>query len=378
MHDPRLDRLAEVLVNYSTAVKKDDLVFIRGNTDGEPLVVAVYRAVLAAGGHPYVRLQSEECTEVFLKRASQRQLEHVSPIDRFVTSEANVNIGIWAEGNRKALSNVDPARQAAFSRARQPILDLFLQRAALPAKNRKRLRWVGTAFPTQAAAQDAEMSLSEYADFVFSAGKLDLKDPVAAWKQLGQSQQRLADSLNRGRELHITAPGGTDIRFGIKGRRWINCDGHENFPDGEVFTAPIEDSVEGTVHYSFPAVYNGREVQGVRLRFKAGRVVDASADRNEEFLLKMIDQDAGGRTLGEVAIGTNYSIQQFTKDTLFDEKIGGTFHAALGAAYPESGGKNKSGLHWDMVCELRSGGIIRLDGKPISKNGRFLTAAWPK
>ena len=200
---------------------------------------------------------------------------------------------------------------------------------------------------------------------------------MAEWKKVHTTQQRLADFLNKAREVRYVAPG-TDIRFGVKGRRWINCDGENNFPDGEVFTGPIENATEGEVRFTFPVVYQSREVTDAWLRFKAGKVVDAGASKNEGFLYKMMDQDAGGRTLGELAIGTNYDITKFTRNTLFDEKIGGTVHMALGAAYPESGGKNKSALHWDMVCDLRKGGRIEVDGKVIAKNGRFLRATWPQ
>jgi aminopeptidase len=276
------------------------------------------------------------------------------------------------------MSRVDPAKQATVSRAMKPLMEELIRRGGLPAKDPRQLRWVGTLLPNDAAAQDAEMGILDYEEFVYRAGKLDQKDPVAAWKKLGASQQRLADRLERAREMHITTQEGTDIRFGIKGRRWINGDGKKNFPDGEVFTGPVEDATEGVVKYSFPAVHGGREVRDIMLRFKAGRVVDACASHNEDFLVKMLDQDKGARVLGELALGTNYSIKDCTKNTLFDEKIGGTFHAALGAAPPESGGTNKSGLHWDMVCDLRKGGIVRVDGAVISKNGRFADARWPR
>ncbi len=221
------------------------------------------------------------------------------------------------------------------------------------------------------------MSLAEYEDFVFRAGLLHKPDPVAEWKKIGRAQQRLCDFLDKARQIRFKTPRGTDIRLGIKGRRWINCDGHENFPDGEVFTGPIEDATEGVVAFSFPAVHGGREVTDVRLVFKAGKVVDASAAKGEDFLVKMLDSDPGARVLGELAFGCNYSIRGYTKNTLFDEKIGGTFHLAVGAAYPESGGKNKSGVHWDMVCDLRKGGVVEVDGKVISRSGKFLKAGWP-
>jgi aminopeptidase len=257
-------------------------------------------------------------------------------------------------------------------------MDRFLHRAALPWGKRNKLRWTGTQFPCHAAAQDAEMSLREYEAFVFRAGLLHLSNPAAEWKKISTRQQRLADYMNKARSVRFVTRNGTDLYLGIEGRRWINCDGHENFPDGEVFSAPIEDAVEGTVCYSFPAVHAGREVHDIRLRFRAGRVVDASASKGEAFLFKMLDMDRGARRLGEIAIGTNYGIKQYTRNTLFDEKIGGTFHAALGAGYPESGALNKSGLHWDMVCDLRRGGRIEVDGKVISKNGRFMNRAWPR
>ena len=376
MRDPRIDKLANVLVNYSVAIRKDDLVRISGSPTSEALILAVYREVIAAGGHPVVRMAPDECQEVFLKTASDRQLNYVSPLAKYEVSTINASIGIWSESNTKALSNTDPKRQATASRARKPILDLFFKRAA--ARGKAKLRWTGTMFPNPASAQDAEMSLAEYEAFVYGAGKLDARDPAAEWRKLSAAQQRACDALNRAKEVRFVTPQGTDLRLGVAGRRWINCDGHENFPDGEVFTGPIEDATDGIVCYSFPAVHGGREVHDIRLRFRAGRVVEASASKNEDFLIKMLDQDKGARVLGELAIGTNYAIRQYTRNTLFDEKIGGTFHCAVGAAYPETGGKNKSGLHWDMVCDLRKGGRIEADGKVISKDGRFVDRRWPQ
>jgi len=375
MRDPRIDKLAQVLVRYSVGVRKDDLVRISGPPVAEPLIVAIFRETLLAGGYPHVRMAPDECEELLLKLGSRRQLTHVSPLARYEVQKIDCAIGIWADENTKALTNVDPARQALFSKSRGPIRQIFLKRAA--GKGRTKLRWTGTQFPCQAAAQDAEMSLAEYEDFVFKAGLLHLADPAAAWRKISQQQQRVCDFLNKAKEMRFVTPAGTDLRVAVQARRWINCDGHENFPDGEVFTSPIEDATEGVVCYSFPAVYGGREVHDIRLRFKAGKVVDASASKGEAFLIKMLDQDPGARRLGELALGLNYAIRRYTRNTLFDEKIGGTFHTALGAAYPESGGKNRSALHWDMVCDLRRGGTVEVDGKIISKNGRFLRAGWP-
>jgi aminopeptidase len=376
MQDPRLERLADVIVNYSVAVRKGDLVRISGSPVACPLIVPLYRKVVEAGGNPFVRMAPEECTELMLKHGSDAQLSFINPLMLKEVEEINCSIGIWASENTKALSNTDPSRQAIVQKARRPILDVFFKRAA--AKGKNKLRWSGTQYPTFANAQDAEMSLAEYEDFVYKAGLLHKADPAAEWKKVSKAQQKLCDFLNRARQVRFTTPQGTDIRMGVKGRKWINCDGHENFPDGEVFTGPIETATEGVVAFSFPAVHGGREVTDVVLRFKAGKVVDASASKGEDFLVKMLDSDAGARVLGELALGCNYSIQRFTKNTLFDEKIGGTFHLAVGAAYPESGGKNQSAVHWDMVCDLRRGGIVEVDGKVISRNGKFTRADWPK
>ena len=235
----------------------------------------------------------------------------------------------------------------------------------------------GDAVSVPGKAQDAEMSLAEYEDFVFSAGLLDKPDPVAAWKEVSQRQQRLVEFLTGKTDYRVVAANGTDLRMSVAERRWINCDGHENFPDGEVFTGPVLDSAAGTVCFSFPAVYHGQEVDGVKLIFKNGKVVDASANKGQEFLYSMLDMDSGSRFLGECAIGTNYNITRYTKNTLFDEKIGGTVHFALGAGYPETGNNNQSGLHWDMVVDMRSGGHVEIDGIKFSENGKFLKAEFP-
>lgn len=378
MADPRLAKLADILVNYSVAVKPGDLVLINGSGSSETAIVACYRAALLAGGQPWVRMLPEDCEEILLRHGNANQLNQAHPYDRHLVEQTQARITLWSERNTRSLTTVDPARQAARSQARAPLMKIFFERTAKPEGDPNRLRWSAAPVPTHAMAQDAEMSLTEYEDFVFGAGKLDQPNPVESWKQLGLAQQRLIDRLSKGRELHITAPNGTDIRFGIQGRTWINCDGHKNFPDGEVFTGPIEDATEGRVCFSFPAIEGGREVDGVRLTFRGGRVVEATADKNEAFLHRMLDQDAGARIAGELALGTNFDIRQFTRNTLFDEKIGGTFHMALGAAYPESGGKNQSGLHWDMVCDLRTGGEVRLDGEVIQRGGIFTNEAWPQ
>ncbi|MGD1276296.1 MAG: aminopeptidase [Tepidisphaeraceae bacterium] len=372
MRDPRLSKLAEVLVWYSVGVQKDQIVRIHGPSLAAPLVCEIYRQVVLAGGHPLVRVAPEDLTEIFFKTASDEQLQYLNPLDKVEMETVDCSIGIWADENTKSLTHCDSKRMAKRSAARQPIFDIFMRRAA-----EGKLKWTGTQFPCQASAQDAEMSLSEYEDFVFGAGLLDKPDPVAAWKEVSQRQQRLVDFLSGKADYRVVAANGTDLRLSVAGMKWINCDGHENFPDGEVFTGPVLDSASGVVAFSFPAVHHGREVDGVRLSFKNGKVVDASAAKGQDFLFSMLDMDGGSRLLGECAIGCNYKITRYTRNTLFDEKIGGTVHFALGAGFPETGNHNQSGLHWDMVVDLRAGGHVEIDGMKFSENGKFTREDFP-
>jgi len=365
MRDPRYAKLAGVLVNYSVAVEKGDLVAIQGSAIAEPLLAEIYRAVLEAGAHPILRVQLPGLTEMFFKLAKQHQLKYVNPVAEFEIENLDKVISLWADSNTKSLANVDSKRQAVRSKATSKLFMRFMQRESAGD-----LKWVGTQFPCNASAQDAEMSLEEYEDFVLKACMLHLKDPIAAWKRVHGKQKKICRQLNERKKIRVVAEG-TDLTMSVEGRTWVNCDGTANMPDGEIFTGPVEDSMEGTVSFSFPAFYSGREADGVKLTFKKGKVVKATASKNEDFLHAMLDSDDGARRVGEFAIGTNYSIQKFTKNTLFDEKIGGTFHMALGASIPESGGKNESGIHWDIVNDMRSGGKIYADGKIIYKDGEF-------
>jgi aminopeptidase len=300
-----------------------------------------------------------------LREANDSQLRFISPAVRTIIEEADVSIGILAPSNTRSLAGLDPSRIALQSKAMEPLLETYLRRAANGA-----LRWTAAQYPTQASAQDAGMSLRDYEDFVYSAGLLDQPDPVQAWRSLGERQQRLIDYFKDKSAIRISGPG-TDLRLSVAGRTWINDRGNENFPGGEVFTGPVEDSVEGIIEFSYPAYFQAREVTGVRLAFERGVVVDAGAKSGADFLREMLDMDEGARRLGEFAFGTNPGIQTFTKNVLFDEKIGGTLHMALGRAYPETGGTNVSGLHWDMVYNLREGAEVRVDEEIFSRNGEL-------
>jgi len=366
MADPRVETMARILVDYSVAIQPGQFVVISGAPEGTPLLLAVYQRVLERGGHPWLRLSLDDAAEIYYKVASDAQLDYVAKVDRQLVEETDASIGVWTESNTKALTNVDPTRQARRQAARRPLSERFLERAA-----KKELKWTGTAYPTLAFAQDAEMSLREFEDFLYGAALVHEPDPIAAWQAISREQQQLVDWLADKSEVRLLGPD-TDLRLTVAGRRWVNCDGHENFPDGEIFTGPLEHSANGRVRFTYPACEGGREVEDVRLWFEAGKVVKATAAKNEAFLLAMLDTDEGARYLGEFAFGTNKGIQRFTKNILFDEKIGGTVHMALGSGYPETGSQNRSGIHWDMICDLRQGGEVWVDGILFAKDGKFL------
>jgi len=365
MPDPRVEAVAKVLVEYSIDARPGQLVHIEANTEGAPLVVALYRAVIERGAHPWVDLGLEETTELLYRFGSDEQIDYVPPFAMEQIEAIDAEISVWTDANTKRLNTIDPAKQARRAKARHPYSKRFLERLAT-----KELRWVGTAHPTNAAAMTAEMSLREYEEFVYGACLVSEPDPIAAWRAVSKRQQTLIDWLSGHREIRVEGDE-TDLTLRYDGRTWENCDGRENFPDGEIYTGPIEDSVEGHIRFSYPACYQGRQVEDVRLWFEKGKVVKATAAKNEAFLHKMLDVDAGARFVGEFAFGTNPGIQSFTGDTLFDEKIGGTIHLAVGRGFEETGSKNDSAIHWDMVCDLRRGGRVLVDGEVFAENGRF-------
>ena len=365
MPDSRVERLARVLTEYSLEIKPGDRVVISGAPLAEPLLRAAYRHALALGGLPLLDVQLPGATEVLLRDGTDEQLGVISPTERFASEEADCWLRVSATSNTRALSGIDPARQRVHTKARAAIRQAYLDRAASGS-----LRWSSTVFPTDAYAQDADMSLEDYEDFVFRAEYLDDPDPVARWRAVGAFQGQLIDWLTPRHEIHVTGPD-TDLRLNIGGRIWINSDGHRNFPSGEVFTGPIEDSTEGHVRFSYSTIVNGREVEDVQLWFERGQVVRATAAKNQDFLESMLNTDAGARYLGEFAFGTNRAITRFTRNILFDEKIGGTVHMALGSGYPDSGSRNRSAIHWDLICDLRQGGEVTVDGEVFVRDGQF-------
>ncbi len=366
MRDPRAEGLAKILVGYSTAVKEGEIVAIDGESAAEPLLRAVYEEVLKAGGNPILNVSLPGQLASYYRHASDAQLGWVSPVSEWLVDNAEVRIAIGASCNTRELSAVPPARQTQ----RQVAMGELMARAMERSANGE-FRWCYTLYPTNAYASEAEMSLADYEDFYFGACLATDPDPLSAWQRASVETKRLADWTEGHEEVRITAPG-TDIVLGIAGRTFIPCDGRHNMPDGEFFTGPIEDSAQGEVTFHLPALIGGREVSGVRLRFDSGRVVDASAERGEAYLIQLLDTDPGARRLGELGIGTNYAIDRGTREVLLDEKIGGTVHLAVGRSYPESGGENESAVHTDLVCDLRGGGRIVVDGETLQEDGRFV------
>jgi len=367
MSDPRVAKHADLLVNYSLRLQPGQLVRIDGGTVAAPLVTEVYRYALRAGAHPRTRVEVEGLDVIAVDESSDEQLVFVSEVDRFEVEQVSAIVTIWADRNTRALSQADPARVSRRIASRRELTNRLWERI-----DEGKANWVGTRFPTDAHAQDAEMSLVEYEDFVYGGCHVQGdEDPVAHWQVVSTELNARARELEQVRELRIVGPD-TDLRLGVEGRAWLAADGKLNMPDGEIFTSPVETATEGEIRFSFPAIFHGRGVEDVRLRFEGGRVVHAEAGEGEDYLRSLLDMDDGARILGELAFGMNYEIDRFTRDILFDEKIGGTMHLALGASFKKVGGLNDSGLHWDMICDLRTDGEVYADGELVWKAGRFL------
>lgn len=365
MTEPRLERLAGLIVGYSLGLEPGRVFRVETSVAGLPLATELHRAALAAGALPYVHVELEAATETLVKQGSDEQLAFVPPTAESETDDAIATV--WAESNTRALSGSAPARHQRLLAATR---DLLQRRWARISAGE--LGWAGVLCPTAAHAQDAGMSLAEYERFVFRSCHVeDENDPVAHWRSRSAELAAHAERLSGIGELHIVGPG-TDLRVVVGGRKWEAADGHYNMPDGEVYTSPVETETEGEISFAFPALHRGHEVDGIALRFEDGAVVAAEARQGKDFLDAVLDLDPGARRLGEVAFGLNYEIDRFTQNTLFDEKIGGTMHVALGSAFEELGGKNESALHWDLVCDLRAEGEVYADGELVWQAGRFL------
>ena len=363
MPDPRITKLAKVLVHYSLQIKPGQLVILETTPLAEELSLAFYEEALKAGAHILFQNRIPGAEEVFLKNASDEQLDFEMPVRRQVYETFDARLYIEAESNTRVLAGVDPEHIARYRKARAPLFKLFIDRLA-----KGEMKWCGTVYPTNAMAQEANMSLSDYREFVYAAGMLNEEDPVTCWKKVAAQQQTLIEGL-AGRKQAVLKGENVDLSMSIEGRTFIPCAGEENFPDGEIFTSPVEDSVNGWIRFKYPAIFDGNEVEDIELWFENGKVVKEKAGKNQELLAGLLNTDPGARYLGEWGIGTNYGITRFTKNMLFDEKLGGTIHLALGLGFPEAGGNNESGLHWDMLCDMAEAEIT-VDGELFYKNGK--------
>jgi aminopeptidase len=361
-------KFAQILVDHSTKIKPGDRVAITSSIAAEPVVRALYELVLDRGGYPHVLLDIPDQDELLFAHANDDQLDFVPLFHKTAFEEFEVLIKIRSELNTRALSDLDPIRQARRQKAMASLLGTQMRRGA-----EKSLRWMSTLYPTNAYAMEADMGFEQYQQFVFRAlhADDDTPDPVGYWQKVENDQRRFISRIEGHDQVRLHGPN-VDLSLSIKGRKFQNGAGEHNLPDGELYTGPVEDSANGWVNYSYPAVYQGRVVEGIELTFKEGKVVQAKAKKNEDFLLKMLDTDSGARYLGEFAIGTNFEIDRFTKNILFDEKIGGSFHLAVGAGYPETGSLNRSIIHWDMICDMRTDSEILVDGEIVYQNGQFV------
>jgi aminopeptidase len=368
VRDPRVERLAELITGYSLAVGADQVMRINGEESALPLASALYRSALRRGAFPYLNVTPAGLDVILLTEGNDEQLGFVSDGERIQTEEVDAWATIWSSSNTRALTRIDPERRRTYLSAQYRLVNRRWQRLGAGE-----LTLCGTLFPTQAHAQDAEMSLAQYEDFVYGACHVDGdEDPIAHWEAVSAELNARARQLDGVRELRILGPD-TDLRMLVEGRAWIASDGRHNMPDGEVFTSPVETGTEGEIYFAFPSIFQGQEVENVRLRFEGGRVVRAEASRGEDYLRTLLDTDEGARVLGEVAFGLNYEIDRFTRDILFDEKIGGTMHVALGGGFDEAGTQNTSDLHWDLICDLRKEGEVYADGELVWRAGAFLT-----
>ena len=371
MSDSRVKNFAKILVEHSARIVPGDRVLIEATTAAEPLVRELIIQVLEKGGHPHPLIMLPDFNypdheELLLTYGSDAQIEFVPTFFKHAYDHFESRIRVHSAPNPRDMNNIDTKRMQKRSVAKGVITDVQIRRGA-----EGKLKWVTTLYPTQGYAQNAGMSLGQYEDFFYKAVHALEDDPIAYWNSTADEQQKAIDFLNDKDLVTLRGPN-VDLSLSIKRRKFMNSTGTHNMPDGEIFTGPVEDSATGWVKFTYPAIYQGVSVEGAELTFNRGRVEQAKAEKNQDYLIKMLESDDGSRYLGEFAIGTNSDIDRFTGDILFDEKIGGTFHMALGAGYPETGSHNKSAIHWDMICDMRTDSEILVDGELFYNNGEFV------
>jgi aminopeptidase len=364
--DPRVTKHSEIMIDYSLKLKAGEKLVINANLETLPMVKECYRIALERGAFPEIVIGSEDFQEILLKHGSDEQIQYIPSSAYTKYEKADAVLHILGNSNTRALNAIPAEKLKVAARGRTELMKLFHKR-----EEKGELRWTLTLCPTTANAQEAGMSFNDYENFVYDSCGLNHEDPVAYWSNIDKEQDRICKILDTKEHFRFVSEG-TDLSLSTKNRKWENCSGIINFPDGEVFTGPIEDSVEGTIRFSFPGIYNGKEIEDIRLTFKKGKVIKATAEKGEDLLLQLLETDKGAKYVGEIAVGTNYNIKEFTKNILFDEKLGGTMHLAIGRSYPETGGKNESAIHWDMICDMSKTGKIYADNELIYEKGNFL------
>ena len=360
-----LKKYAQLLVNYCLEIKKGERLFVSTTTLAEPLVREVYREAIKKGAHVEIDMSFREKGRIFYNEASEDQLKKVSPFRKMAIETFDAYLVIRAPFNLREEKNVNGENKKIASMAGRELSETYFRRTG-----NKEMKRSLCQYPTLASAQEAGMSLEEYQEFVFNACHLYADNPEGEWLKIRKNQQQIVDFLNTKDQIRYHCKE-TDITFSVKDRIWINSDGQSNMPSGEVFSGPIENTVNGVVHFNYPSIYMHQEVADIRLTVENGEVVKWTAEKGQEVLDKVMEVE-GARFFGEVAIGTNYNIQRATKNILFDEKIGGTIHMAVGQSYHQTGGKNKSAVHWDMITDMKDGGIIYADGEKVYENGKFI------
>jgi aminopeptidase len=350
---------ADLLTGYCLEVQPGQQISVRSSTGAAPLLLELQRAILERDAWPILRIDLPGQARAFYDHAGDRHLDEISSLALAEAKGIDATLGITATADVRELVGVDPARMTRLARARRPLREEMMKK-----------RWCSTLWPTEALAGQAGMPLADYEAFVSRALFLDQPDPVASWGGLRAFQAKLIRRLESARDVRIEADG-TDLTLRVAGRTWVNSDGKRNMPSGEVFTGPHEQSANGHIRFTVRSAPEGVDVDGVELEFREGEVVSARAATGEEYLRRALETDGGARFLGELGIGTNFGIDRPTGTILFDEKIGGTVHLALGRSYPETGGRNASALHWDLICDLRAGGRLTADGDVLMLDGRF-------
>ncbi|MDD3626040.1 MAG: aminopeptidase [bacterium] len=360
-----LEKYADVIVNYCLKLKKGEKVFLRGTHLAEPFMKEIYKKALQAGAFVHFEIELNGQQKIFYEYASDELLKTVSPVRKYLFQNFDALASILSPFNVKELQNVSAEKKKIVNIANTEINKLYMQRSF-----EGKLKWVVCQYPCDAAAQESEMSLSEYEEIVYGACYLFDKDPVAKWREVHDMQQKIVDFLNGKKNVRYKG-NDIDIEFSTDGRVWLNSDGTHNMPSGEVFTSPVEDSVNGHIRFSYPGIFMGQEIEDISLEVEKGLIVSWDAKKGKDFLDQLF-QIPGSTRFGEAAIGTNYGIKKFTKNILFDEKLGGTIHMAVGASYQETGGKNDCSVHLDFIADMKTNSEITADGKLLYKDGKFV------